>query len=80
MFDQGLNKKIKVGTLDNNFDVVAIAGCHIKIQEKCPSMCPIKHPEEDPDGTVYENISDAVHFAAGGPRDVVHAGATFRAL
>jgi hypothetical protein len=80
MYDQGLNNKIKAGTLDNKFDVVALAGCHVKIQEKRPSMCPVRHPEEDPDGTVSENISDAVHFAVGDPRVVIRVGATIRAL
>ena len=67
MFDRGLYNKIKAGTLDNNFDVVALADCHIKIQEKCPSMCPVRRSKEDPDGTVSENISDVVHLAAGEP-------------
>jgi hypothetical protein len=33
MFDQGLYNKIKGGTLDNNFDVVALAVCHIKFKK-----------------------------------------------
>jgi hypothetical protein len=36
MFDQGLYNKIKADIMDNNFDVVALAFCHIKIQEKRP--------------------------------------------
>jgi hypothetical protein len=66
MFDQGLYNKVKAGTLDNNFDVVALAVCHIKIQEKRPSMCPVKRSEEDP-VIKSENISDAVHLTAGEP-------------
>ena len=56
MFDQGLYNKVKAGTLDNNFDVVALAVCHMKIQQKRPSMCHVRHSEEDPDGTVVEKI------------------------
>jgi hypothetical protein len=56
MFDQGLYNKIKAGTLENNFDVVALAVCHIKIQEKHPSMCHVRRSEEYPDGTVSETI------------------------
>jgi hypothetical protein len=80
MFDQILYNKIKAGTLDNNFDVVALAVCHIKIQEKRPPMCPSRRSEEDPNGTVSENISDAVHLTAGDPRAVIRAGTTIRAL
>jgi hypothetical protein len=67
MFDQGLYNKVQAGTLDNNFDVVALVVCHIKIQEKHPSMCPVRCSEEDPDGIMSKNISDAVHLAAGEP-------------
>jgi hypothetical protein len=74
MFDQGLYNKIKASTLDNNFDVVALAVCHIKIQEKHPSMCPVRRFKEDPHGIVSENISDAVHLAAGDLHTMIHIG------
>jgi hypothetical protein len=74
MFDQGLYNKIKAGTLHNNFDVVALAVCHIKIQEKRPSMCPVRRFKEDLHGTVSENISDAVHLAAGDLHATIRTG------
>jgi hypothetical protein len=52
MFDWGLYNKIKAGTLDNNFDVVELAFCHMRIREKRPSICFVRTTEEDPDSTV----------------------------
>ena len=67
MFDQILYNKIKAGTLVNNFDVVALAVCHIKIQEKRPPMCPSRRSEEDPNGTVTRKICWFSEPAAGDP-------------
>ena len=52
MFDQGLYNKIKAGTLDNNFDVVALAVSHMRIREKRRSICSVRTTKEDPNGTV----------------------------
>ena len=65
MYDRGLYNKIKAGTQGNNFDVVALAVCHTRIREKCPSMCSVRTTEEDPDGTVVEKIFSAVNLAPG---------------
>ena len=52
MFDRGLYNKIKASTLDNNFDVVQLAVCYMRIREKRPSICSVRTTEEDPNGTV----------------------------
>jgi hypothetical protein len=66
MFDWGLYNKIKAGTLDNNFDVVELAVCHMRIREKCPSICSVRRTAEDPDGTVdWTRSSDSVNLATG---------------
>jgi hypothetical protein len=52
MFDRGLYNKIKAGTLDNNFHVVDLAVCHMRIREKRPSICSVRTTGEDPDGTL----------------------------
>jgi hypothetical protein len=54
MFDRGIYIKIKAGTLENNFDVVELVVCHMRIREKRPSICSIKTTEEGPDGTITE--------------------------
>jgi hypothetical protein len=46
--------KVNAGILGNNFDVVGLVGCHMKIGERSPSICPIRWTEEDRDCTVSE--------------------------
>jgi hypothetical protein len=46
MFDQDPYNKIKAGTLGNNFVVVVLVGCHMKIGEQGPSSCSVRTTDE----------------------------------
>jgi hypothetical protein len=79
MFDRGIYNKIKAGTLDNNFDVVALVVCHMRIWETHPSMCSIRMTEEDPDGTVVEKIFRFSPSHRQWTCTTIHAGVAIRA-
>jgi hypothetical protein len=65
MIVQDLCNKVEVGTLDNNFATNGLVSYYIKIGEQSLSFCSVRRSEEDPDGTVSENIRDAMHLATG---------------
>jgi hypothetical protein len=53
--------KVEAGILGNNFDLVGLVGCHIKIWERSSSIRSVRCTEEDCNGTVAEKISDSVN-------------------
>jgi hypothetical protein len=74
MVAQELCNKVIAGTLDNNFATNGLVSYYIKIGEQSLSFCSVRRSEEDPDGTVSENIRDAMHLAAGDLHAWIRAG------
>jgi hypothetical protein len=54
VFEQYLYNKIKDGMLSNNFHRVGLVALHMKIEERSPSIRPVRWTEEDRDCTVSE--------------------------
>ena len=65
--------KVVAGTLENNFATNGLVSYYIKIGERSLSFCSVRRSEEDPDCTVSENITDAMHLAVGDLRAWIHA-------
>jgi hypothetical protein len=74
MIVQDLCNKVVAGTLENNFATNGLVSYYIKIGERSLSFCSIKRSEEDTEGTVSENIRDAMHLAGGDLCTWIHAG------
>ena len=63
--------KVEAGILGNNFNVVGLEGCHIKIGEWSPSICPVGWTKPDRDGTVTEQDSRCSAPVTGDLRAVI---------